>query len=559
MKRFAACALFAAAVIAAFLSGGAAAAQQASGSEPGYTNGQVLVPWVDDLRVRAKPDPGLPAIAHVGTGDRVVYLGEASPGVLTFELRGRRISGCFLKVRLADGTSGWVFSGGLQALREGRTVSVGGNHPDYDDIRYAVDRAMPGDTIVIAGGTYYTAGTIRIANQSGLTLKANGSVSIVCTNRDVPVISVDRCRDIRIEGLSAGHGDTNRYAEDVISVYASTNVTVRQCDLYGAGHCAIKFVSCADSGAYGNVLRCNLDVGIVVLKCRGITIKDNQGLRCGYFTFIEDFYEDSNKNYGNAVLSGNTVVRLYDDEAYYEDEDGELHMTTVHRDGILTAGHGGDYEFDNVRDAAEAMRDGETLRIEPGTYTYNYPITIGGKQNVTVEGVGEVRLLCGDPSENVVEVEGCTSVTLRNLHMRHEQGGACYAAVVYLHTVKSLTVENCELNGCGQCGIYWYSDGPDFGESVLIRNCRIHSNTLYALYLWHDYRYTEGDFASDPDRIRRLTVEDSVIENNAGGIHIYMQRVNGTFYSAAELERFRGEPLDIRIRNTVIRNNGEGR
>lgn len=88
---------------------------------------------VDDLIVRAEPDPNLPAIAKLDELEAVKFLGEETEEEFTFTLRGQELTYPFLKVELFDGTTGWVFAGGVSteqiALEETRSV---GDYPDND-------------------------------------------------------------------------------------------------------------------------------------------------------------------------------------------------------------------------------------------------------------------------------------------------------------------------------------------------------------------------------------------------------------------------------------------
>lgn len=68
---------------------------------------------VDQLVVRAEPNPDLEPIAKLSELESVEFLGIYSPLQYTFTLRGTEFTTNFLQVRLSDGTVGWVFAGGV--------------------------------------------------------------------------------------------------------------------------------------------------------------------------------------------------------------------------------------------------------------------------------------------------------------------------------------------------------------------------------------------------------------------------------------------------------------
>ncbi len=82
-----------------------------------WTNGQPLYAGLDELRVRRKPDPSLSAINHLFKGDEVIYLGDKTGELYTFELQGRTITAPFVKIEMSNRTVGWVFAGGMLTMR----------------------------------------------------------------------------------------------------------------------------------------------------------------------------------------------------------------------------------------------------------------------------------------------------------------------------------------------------------------------------------------------------------------------------------------------------------
>lgn len=79
-----------------------------------------LKPWVDNLNIRNEPNPAHPPIDTLYAGASVFYTPapeNRSDTKYTFTLRGTEITKPFIKVRYGKNKTGWVFEGGLKAVR----------------------------------------------------------------------------------------------------------------------------------------------------------------------------------------------------------------------------------------------------------------------------------------------------------------------------------------------------------------------------------------------------------------------------------------------------------
>jgi len=79
-----------------------------------------LYAWVDNVNVRANPDPSLPAITQLPEGKELVFYGEVSSNQTTYNLRGEDITAPFVKVQYGTNTNmtAWVFKGALKTAAE---------------------------------------------------------------------------------------------------------------------------------------------------------------------------------------------------------------------------------------------------------------------------------------------------------------------------------------------------------------------------------------------------------------------------------------------------------
>ncbi len=439
------------------------------------------------------------------------------------------------------------------------TLTVGMTGQQYGDIQAAVDKAKSGDTISIAAGTYYTVGPIRIEGKRNLTITADRA-NVVCTEIYENVIEITYSENILIYGLTAGHQETPYCSGDVILIEYSRNVTVKQCDLYGCGVCGIDYLYCTNMEAINNNLHDNSYAGICTYACSGIKVKDNTFVDNETHFALDYTTCDYNGTFANnIVLSGNTFTYsedygvnddYYEDEYYeddyYEDADGSLyHPDEAYSGKTLTVGSGRNYQYDSLTDAIDAAANGDTIRIAAGTYYFDNTVNIVAKKDLIIEGVGDVTLYCNSEYDSVISIYGCGQVTIRNVHAQHTEEAHCWAAVISCERNDKVTLDNCELNGSGQIGVYGYLYD---GNSITVKDCHIHDNSLYAMYVY-DYAYDGGTCS--------LSVSGSTIENNADGIVIGSESGEDTLYSAADAGSVRSQSINVSIRNTTMRNNGE--
>lgn len=251
-----------------------------------FPDGQVLVSWVDALRIRAAPDPALPATGFLQTGERATCLGETSTNVMTATLAGRTITAPFVKVKLASGKTGWVFAGGV-----GRYVPFGrremrGFDPasgGYSPLQTVIDAARPGDVIVIGRGRYVSRFALKVTNKTNLTIVARGKVEIVCTDSDESVLDIYRSRNVTLIGLTAGHRDAPTCFGHVVRFHESEGLIVRNCDLYGCGYMGVCFLESVSGWIEGNTIRECGGEGIWLADSSRVTILSNRIVRdvCG--------------------------------------------------------------------------------------------------------------------------------------------------------------------------------------------------------------------------------------------------------------------------------------
>ena len=125
----------------------------------------------------------------------------------------------------------------------------------------------------------------------------------------------------------------------------------------------------------------------------------------------------------------------------------------------------------------ETKRENVYVIIDEGTYFSDLELYVEGK-NIIIEGRGKVNIYCKKLYSNVMWITG-SNIIVKNIHMKHYmpgeiEGQNCTGRVLAFDNASNITVENCDLNGCGLAGLH-----DNMGNSnILIKNNYIHNNSL---------------------------------------------------------------------------------
>ncbi len=115
---------------------------------------------------------------------------------------------------------------------------------------------------------------------------------------------------------------------------------------------------------------------------------------------------------------------------------------------------------------------------------YVMEISFNGCENVTVHGMDGTRIVSDSGSDTIINISSCKNITLINLVLGHDIPTAenelydCTCGVVWVYGGSEVTFINCDIFGCGLCGI-------DAGNSTItarnstIRDCSDYIMSLY--------------------------------------------------------------------------------
>jgi hypothetical protein len=135
----------------------------------------------------------------------------------------------------------------------------------------------------------------------------------------------------------------------------------------------------------------------------------------------------------------------------------------------------------SVQQAIAKAKDGDMIALAKGVYRSKGPLTISGRESLTLVGEAGTWLVCDDIYENVIEILDSSDISIEGIGARHAQPleeYGCEGAVISCEGTIGLSIMGCELSGCGAIGVAL----ADCDE-VKIANCWIHDNSYAAFTL----------------------------------------------------------------------------
>lgn len=159
--------------------------------------------------------------------------------------------------------------------------------------------------------------------------------------------------------------------------------------------------------------------------------------------------------------------------------------------------------FTNFKEAIDAATDGDSIIVYPGKYVSDVDITLR-KNYVSIVGVGKPQILCTSMQENVLWVQA-DHIVIKNIkasHIKPDFYANCVGNVFALDNAHDITIEDCEINGCGRIGVYMFS-----ATGVVLKNNWIHNNSLSAVQVDDVNLFAETDAYLDLVRFIHNRIE----------------------------------------------------
>ena len=234
-------------------------------------------------------------------------------------------------------------------------------------------------TVILSAGEYVFDRELEITGVRNLTLRGDGSSSILITDGNDQVLFLSECSGITLENLTLGHRVTpdEGCSNGVLYMWGVDGLTVTNCDIFGCGIEGINASSCSDLWFENTTVRdCSED--IMGLGETGATFRN-----C---TFSGNAYVNS---YGLPAISlwesylslENCVFRNNRNTVFYDSSDN----SSVTQSGCTFSGNG--WGGDTAGDSGSTGNTGST----GGTgNTGSTGGTGSGAAYETVSGFGDV-------------------------------------------------------------------------------------------------------------------------------------------------------------------------
>lgn len=135
--------------------------------------------------------------------------------------------------------------------------------------------------------------------------------------------------------------------------------------------------------------------------------------------------------------------------------------------------------FSNINAAFTACINNDSIFIRSGEHRLKSSLELWEKNNIVVTGEGHCKVIAENTDDNVMWIITCHNITIRNLHATHtkpSEDERCYGNVFALDMGRDITIENCDINGCGAIGVYIFGT-----RHVVLKDNFIHDNTLWAI------------------------------------------------------------------------------
>jgi parallel beta-helix repeat protein len=112
--------------------------------------------------------------------------------------------------------------------------------------------------------------------------------------------------------------------------------------------------------------------------------------------------------------------------------------------------------------------------------------------NLTIRGADEnnyTKIYASPSFVDVLSFTGCTGITLENLELGHyPETRDCDGAVLGLYECDGITINKCELFGCGYTGILATDSENVKVTNSIIRDCTVSNISLYDCENFHFYK-----------------------------------------------------------------------
>ncbi len=233
---------------------------------------------------------------------------------------------------------------------------------------------------------------------------------------------------------------------------------------------------------------------ITWLRSKGVEIPES---------VTKQYEEDTYDNQDNDGYQEGDENNYDNSEGYeYYDEEGDNQVAQVLNvtPEMINSG-----EFD-LSDWVNNAPDGSSVYFQAGKYYTE--INMYGKKGFLLAGDGKVEIVSTNMDSDILSMTECYDITIKDLIIYHEppvpEDYTCSGSVISMGACGNITINYCQLNGCGTHGISAYSV-----YNLQITHTEFFNNSVDTLVIYDGYD---------------LLLSYNDFHNNAGGLSI-----NGVF------------------------------
>lgn len=151
---------------------------------------------------------------------------------------------------------------------------------------------------------------------------------------------------------------------------------------------------------------------------------------------------------------------------------------------------------EDIQEKINGAKDGSYIVISAGEYIIDKPIVIQNRQDITISGDKDVWILGNKVDFQIFMLKDSDNILIKDIKACHkidqETGNTKISpkrkgSVVDIENCKKVTLENCELEGCGVYGVYAVDT-----DMLNIFGCYLHHNSWKALGLFNKENVTNA-------------------------------------------------------------------
>ena len=170
------------------------------------------------------------------------------------------------------------------------------------NLQEALEQAQEGDEVLLGEGIYKSDTAWSINGKTGLVLKGQGEVWLICRDAGSQVLSIEGSESITVQEVKLRHEEPLEEGGcegSVIAVRESRAVRILNCELSGCGSVGVDLEASEELEISGCLIHHNSYQAVLLNECTQIvisynTIVDNQ-------SFLAAYGVDGLEIYGNLI------------------------------------------------------------------------------------------------------------------------------------------------------------------------------------------------------------------------------------------------------------------